>query len=178
MNIEIKKSKKPIKYEDAISFMEKRLLEVHKKKSGELVGDILIKSSSLKPIKCPAKLVPSSIDEFPLLFITASVTNGVSEFNGISELRHKESDRIKEVENGLKKIGIKTKSNKSTLKIFGNSRIKIKKLLTINPQNDHRIAMALSVMASVAKGSIKINNSDVVAKSYSNFYKDLEILSA
>ena len=53
----------------------------------------------------------------------------------------------------------------------------IKGALT-NSHNDHRIAMALSIMATVSKGPIEIINSDVVAKSYTNFYKDLEVLAA
>ncbi len=78
-----------------------------KKKSEELVGDILVKSSILKAINCPKELVPSAIDEFPLLFIISSLTKGVTKFSGIGELRHKESDRIKTMEKGLNEIGIK-----------------------------------------------------------------------
>ena len=78
-----------------------------KRKSGELIGDILVKSSNLKPINCSKKFVPSSIDEFPLLFVIASLLKGISKFSGIRELRHKESDRIKNMEIGLNKIGIR-----------------------------------------------------------------------
>ena len=98
-----------------------------KKKSGELIGDIIIKSSSLKPINCSEDFVSFAIDEFPLLFIAAATIKGTSKFNGISELRHKESDRIKSVETNLNKIGIKTKSTNSSLTIFGNPKIKNKK---------------------------------------------------
>jgi len=69
-----------------------------KKKSGEHVGNIFVKSGSLKPINCPKELVSSAIDEFPLLFIIASVIKGVCKFSGIYELRHKESDKIKKIE--------------------------------------------------------------------------------
>ena len=55
---------------------------------------------------------------------------------------------------------------------------KVIKGAIINSHNDHRIAMALSIMGSVSKGPINITDSEVVAKSYSNFYKDLEILDA
>ena len=96
-----------------------------KKKAGELIGNLIIKSSSLKSIKCPKTLVPSAIDEFPLLFITASLVKGVSKFDGIGELRHKESDRIKSIELGLNQIGIKTKSTMNSLTIFGNPNIKL-----------------------------------------------------
>ena len=100
-----------------------------KKKYGEFVGDIIVKSSSLKSIKCPKNLIPFAIDEFPLLFIAASITKGVSRFYGIKELRYKESDRIKNIETGLNKIGIKTKSTADSLAIFGNPNIKFKKTL-------------------------------------------------
>ena len=56
-----------------------------KKKSGESVGNIFVKSSTLKPVNCPKKLVPSSIDEFPLLLITASIIKGVTKFSGYSK---------------------------------------------------------------------------------------------
>ena len=53
-----------------------------KKKSGEIVGDISVKSSRLKPINCPKKLVPFAIDEFPLLFVIAALLRGKSKFSG------------------------------------------------------------------------------------------------
>ena len=73
------------------------------------------------------------------------------------------------------KIGVKVVLKGNHIYIHGSKEIKG---ANTKSHNDHRIAMALSIMASVSKGSIKINKSDVVAKSYSNFYKDLEILSA
>ena len=54
-----------------------------KKKSGEPVGNIIVKSSSLKSINCPKKLVPAAIDEFPLLFSIAAIIKGTSKFSGI-----------------------------------------------------------------------------------------------
>ena len=67
-----------------------------KKKYGDFVGDLVCKcSSTLKPVNCPKKLVRFAIDEFPLLFILSSLIKGKSKWNGIEELRTKESDRIK-----------------------------------------------------------------------------------
>jgi len=140
-----------------------------KKKSNEPVGDIFVKSSNLKSIKCPKNLVPSAIDEFPLLFIVASIIKGVSKFNGIKELRHKESDRIKDVESVLNKIGIKTRSTLDSLEIFGNPNIEIKKKLQIYPKEDHRIAMAFFCLGQLLKGRIKINNFQTVNTSFSKF---------
>jgi|TARA_B110000438_G_scaffold296956_1_gene342491 3-phosphoshikimate 1-carboxyvinyltransferase len=149
-----------------------------KKKSGESVGDIYIKSSILKPIKCPKKLVPSAIDEFPLLFIVASLINGKSKFEGIAELRNKESDRIKSIEIGLNKIGIKTKSTVDTLTIFGNSNINIKKTLKIFPREDHRIAMAFFCLGQLLDGKILINNFETVNTSFSKFLSIMKKIGA
>ena len=69
-----------------------------RKVSGESVGNIIIKSSNLRPINCPKVLVPFLIDEFSTLFVISALTKGLSKFTGINELRHKESDRIKNME--------------------------------------------------------------------------------
>ena len=98
-----------------------------RKVSEEPIGDIIIKSSILKPVNCPKELVPFLIDEFCILFVIAALTKGLSKFNGINELRHKESDRIKNMEKGFNKIGIKTKSHKDSMEIYGNPKIENQK---------------------------------------------------
>ena len=138
-------------------------------KSREPIGDIVIKYSNLKNIKCHKKIVPLAIDEFPILFVIASVVKGVSKFYGINELRYKESDRIKAMETGLNKIGIKTKSTKDSLIIFGNPDIKIKKTLKIFSKKDHRIAMAFFCLAQLVKGNVEISNFETVNTSFSKF---------
>ena len=140
-----------------------------KKKSGEFVGNILVKNSYLKPISCPKELVPSTIDEFPLLFVVASLLKGVTKFSGISELRHKESDRIKNMETGLNEIGIKTRSTKNSIKIYGNPNIKINKTLRIFSKKDHRIAMSFFCLGQLLSGDVEINNFETVNTSFSKF---------
>ena len=140
-----------------------------KKKFGEPVGDIIVKSSNLKSINFPKHIITSTIDEFPILFIIASQIKGVSTFLNIGELRKKESDRIKNIEFGLKKFGIKTVSTKNSLKIFGNPNIKIKKTLEIFPENDHRIAMSFFCLSQILGGRVKINNFETVDTSFPNF---------
>ena len=149
-----------------------------KKISGENIGNIIIRSSSLKPINCSKHLVPSAIDEFPLLFITASILKGVSKFVGIEELRHKESDRIKNIEIGLNRIGIKTKSTKDSLTIFGNPNIQIEKFLKISPKEDHRIGMAFFCLSQLLKGKVKINNFQTVNTSFPKFLLTMKKIGA
>jgi len=149
-----------------------------KKKSGELVGDIFIKSSSLKTINCPEELVPSTIDEFPFLFVVAATIKGVTKFSGINELRHKESDRIKSMETGLNQIGIKTKSTIGTLKIYGNPNIQISKTLRIFSKNDHRIAMSFFCLGQLLNGNIEIKNFETVNTSFSKFLVTMKKIGA
>jgi len=149
-----------------------------KKKFGEPVGDIYIENSALKPINCSRKFVPSLIDEFPLLFVVSSLIKGVSKFNGIGELRHKESDRIKSMENGLNQIGIKTKSTKNSLKIYGNPNIEKNKILKIFPNNDHRIAMSFFCLGQLYDGKTIVNNFETVNTSFSQFLKIMKKIGA
>ena len=114
----------------------------------------------------------------PLLFITSSILNGVSKFSGIGELRHKESDRIRSIEIGLKQIGIKTKSTKDSLKIIGNPKIKVKKNLTIFPKNDHRVAMSFFCLGQLIGGNIKINNFETVNTSFNKFLSIMKKIGA
>ena len=114
-------------------------------------------------------------DLFPALASLASCCDGISIITGTSRLINKESNRARSIKLEFSKIGVKVVLKGNHMYIHGSKEIKG---ANTKSHNDHRIAMALSIMASVSKGSIKINNSDVVAKSYSNFYKDLEILSA
>ena len=149
-----------------------------KKKSGEPVGNIFVKSSFLKPINCPKELVPSLIDELPFLFVIASVIKGVTKFSGINELRHKESDRIKSMEIGLNQIGIKTKSTINSLKIYGNPNIQMNKTLRIFSKKDHRIAMSFFCLGKLLNGNVEINNFETVNTSFSKFLFTMKKIGA
>ena len=87
--------------------------------SGEPVGSIIVKSSTLRAINCSKRLVPSLIDEFPILFVISALTEGVSKFEDISELTTKESNRILEMKKILTQIGINCHSTKSSMFIQG-----------------------------------------------------------
>lgn len=150
----------------------------YKKKSGEIIGDILVKSSNLKPIICSKKLVPSAIDEFPLLFVVASIIKGVSKFSGINELRHKESDRIKSMEIGLNQCGIKTNSTLNSLKIFGNPNITTSKKIKIYSKKDHRIAMSFFCLGQLVSEKIEIKNFETVNTSFSKFLSTMTKIGA
>ena len=85
-----------------------------KKKNSEIFGDIIIKSSKLKPFSVSEKFYSRTTDEYLILFVLAGLVEGVSTFKGISDLANKESSRAFEMAKILKQVGIK-----SSLKKFG-----------------------------------------------------------
>ncbi len=123
-------------------------------------------------------MVPFAIDEFPLLFVLSIFLNGNSKWTGLAELRTKETDRLKVMENGLNKIGIKTKSTRDSLKIFGNPNIQINKTVHIFSQNDHRIAKAFFCLKQLIDGKIIIHNFETVKTSFPKFLTTMKKIGA
>ena len=140
---------------------------------GEIVGDIEAKSSNLKATTVPEKMAPRLIDEYPILFIAACFAKGTSNFKGIEELRVKESDRIKSMEDGLKPLGVKVSSTKSSVKITGTNTFKLKKKIKIDAKGDHRIAMSFYVLSQVLNKSFKIKDFNYVKTSFPSLLKQL-----
>ena len=143
---------------------------------GELIADISVKSTKkLKPINCPAKLNSGAIDEFLIIFLVAAKANGVSYFKDIGELNQKESPRLKWGAKILSKMGIKTITTDSSIKIFGNPNLNINKKIVINDYlKDHRVFMASVIAASVFGGTWNIHDKDSIKTSFPTF---LDILN-
>ena len=116
--------------------------------NNEKIGDILVKSSKLKPIKASKKYYLNSTDEYPILFVISALIKGKSSFEGISDLRNKESDRIGEMQKILKQISVITKFKNDKIIIRGNNLAKTKKNKIIVPGlGDHRICMSSAILA-------------------------------
>ena len=133
--------------------------------SNEELGDLIIKSSELKPIKIGGEIISKLIDELPILFIACAVSSGVSKISGIEELRYKESDRIKSMEEGLTSVGINVTSTIDSIEISGGEILGGK----INSYGDHRIAMAFAIAALVSKKSITIIDTKNISTSFPSF---------
>jgi 3-phosphoshikimate 1-carboxyvinyltransferase len=156
----------------------KAKIKIKNKKTvcGEIVGDIEAKSSNLKATTVPEKMAPRLIDEYPILFIAACFAKGTSNFKGIEELRVKESDRIKSMEDGLKPLGVKVSSTKSSVKITGTNSFKLNKKIKIDAKGDHRIAMSFYVLSQVLNKSFKIKDFNYVKTSFPSFTKTINQL--
>ena len=138
---------------------------------GELVADISITTAKkLKPINCPPKLNSGAIDEFLIIFLVAAKASGVSYFKDIGELNQKESPRLKWGAKILNKMGIKTITTDSSIKIFGNPNLKINKKIVIKDYlKDHRVFMTSVIAASVFGGTWDIHDKDSIKTSFPTF---------
>ena len=143
---------------------------------GEYVADIFVKSSkNIKPINCPIKLNSSSIDEFLLIFLVAAKAKGVSFFKNLGELDQKESPRLKWGSKILNLMGIKNEIIGSSIKIFGNPEINIKKRIVIkNYLKDHRIFMSSAIAGLTFGGEWHIHDKNSINTSFPNFIKILK----
>ena len=115
---------------------------------GEPVATIVARASQLQGIDVPTELVPSAIDEFPIICIAAACANGVTRITEAAELRVKESDRIAQVAKGLRLMGGEIKEFEDGMVITGGRTLKGAKL---ESYGDHRIAMAFAIAGLLAK---------------------------
>jgi 3-phosphoshikimate 1-carboxyvinyltransferase len=144
-------------------------------KFGESVGDIEVKSSILRGISLSAEIIPSIIDEIPILMVAAAFADGKSYFPNLDELKIKESDRLAAMEINLKKVGVSLTRTSNSLTILGlDEDFYSNKVATVDSFKDHRIAMSFAVMAMASKKKIHIKDFDCARVSYPNFLSDIE----
>jgi 3-phosphoshikimate 1-carboxyvinyltransferase len=150
-----------------------------KKNNNELQGDVLVKSSNLKPIHASKSYYTNMTDEYPILFVIAALTKGVSYFKGIGDLANKESNRIKEMQKILNQIGVRSKFNGDELKIFGKGIFDArKKTIKVPNKGDHRLCMSTFVLALITGAKAKIRNFETVFTSSPSFLKIMKSLGA
>jgi len=154
-----------------------KILKV-RENSSEQVADIQIKYKQLKGITIPATRVPSMIDEYPILSIAASVAQGTSVFEGVGELRVKESDRLTAMAEGLKSCGVMTKTTTNSLTIVGTGGDPLDGGATIASRLDHRIAMSYLILGLVSKNPITIDDGDPIETSFPGFINLMNQLGA
>ncbi len=160
---------------DALTMMGARLrIENQRMESGEPVADLCIESSSLQGIEIQGELIPRLIDEIPVVAVAASVAKGTTVIRGASELRVKESDRIRTTASELSKMGALVEELPDGMVIRGGRRLAGAEC---HSHGDHRLAMTLGVAAVVAEGETVIDQAEAVDISYPGFWRDLERLS-
>ena len=124
---------------DVLKKMDASINISNKKKiNGELIGDIEVKSSNLISTKVSKKISPRLIDEYPILFVAASFSRGVSEFKGLGELKVKESNRLVSMAESLQAAGVQLSLGADSIKIFGKKQHQGGNIVVT--KSDHRIA--------------------------------------
>ena len=136
---------------------------------GEPVADIVVRHSQLSGIETPLELVPSMVDEFPVLFVAAAVAEGRTVARGLEELRVKESDRISVMAEGLRAIGARVEELEDGLVIDGTGGARLAGGATIAARLDHRIAMSFAVAGLVSRDPVVIDDMGPVATSFPAF---------
>jgi 3-phosphoshikimate 1-carboxyvinyltransferase len=137
----------------------------------EPVGTIVASTSPLAGTQVDPALVPSLIDEVPALAAAAAFASGELVITGAAELRHKESDRIAALAQGLSAMGGRVRELPDGLVVTGGAPLRG---ATVDSHDDHRIAMALAVAALGAAGPTEIARGECAAVSFPEFYALLD----
>ena len=150
----------------------------HRIVGGEPVADLIVMASALMGIEVPPEIVPSMVDEFPILFVAAALAQGRSVMRGLEELRVKESDRISVMAEGLRAIGARVEEVEDGLIIDGTGGALLPGGATIATHLDHRIAMSFAVAGLVSTNGVTIDDMRPVATSFPTFEAMLGALGA
>ena len=139
----------------------------------EPVGDITVSHRPLKAITVTPEQVPGMIDEFPVLMVACTQAQGQSRLEGLSELRVKETDRIRSMVEGLSAMGARIRAEGDLVLIEGPAPLKGAR---VDSFTDHRTAMSLAVAGLAARGETSIQGSEWINISFPEFARTLEAL--
>ncbi len=141
---------------------------------GEPTADLLIKHSALHGTVIEGDIIPTLIDELPVINVMAACAEGTTIVRNAEELRAKESNRIDIMVDYLKAMGCDITGTKDGMIINGGRPLHG---IEIDPHMDHRIAMSFAIAGLVADGSTAIAEDDIVSVSYPGFYDELRRLT-
>lgn len=137
---------------------------------GEPVADILVKHSELNGTVIEGDLIPTLIDELPVIAVMAACANGETIIRNAEELKVKESNRLEIIVHHLSEMGCDITGTEDGMIIRGGKSLHG---AVLDSHLDHRIAMSFAVAGLVADGETEITNADCVNISYPGFYRDL-----
>ena len=147
--------------------------------NGELIADIVAETSKLNGITIPKSRAASMIDEYPILAIAAVKAEGDTIMEGVEELRYKETDRIKSICEGLKKVGVQTIDTHNSMIVKGiGPQGQINQNVEINSNLDHRIAMSFLCLGLISEKPIKVDNTDTIKSSFPFFLDKMKKIGA
>lgn len=137
-------------------------------------GTITVETSSLRGIEIGGEIIPSLIDELPVIALLATQAEGRTIIKDAEELKVKETNRIDAIVSQLKVLGADIESTEDGMIINGKTELYGG---TVDSMGDHRIGMTLAVAALLSKEEVTLKNADAVNISFPAFYSDLASLS-
>ena len=144
-----------------------------KEDKGEPVADILVRASSLHAAEIGGSIIPTLIDELPMIAALACFAQGTTVIRDAAELKVKESNRIAVMVENLSAMGADITETEDGMIIHGGRPLHG---AVIESHLDHRIAMTFAVTGLCAEGVTQINGAECVNISYPQFYQDLKNL--
>jgi 3-phosphoshikimate 1-carboxyvinyltransferase len=139
-------------------------------RGGELVADLVARSSALHAATIEGEVIPRAIDELPVLALAAAFAAGDTIIRDAAELRVKESDRIHATCSQLSRLGASLDETPDGMIIHGGTGLHGASTAS---HGDHRLAMTLAVAGLLASGETGIDGAESVDVSYPGFWADL-----
>ena len=133
---------------------------------GEVVGDLMVRASSLKGVEVPPERAPAMIDEYPILAVAAAFAEGPTVMRGLEELRVKESDRLAAIVAGLRAAGVTVQELEDGMIVEGGE---VKGGGRVMTHMDHRIAMSFLVMGLASRDAMEVDDTAMIATSFPEF---------
>ncbi|WP_249871862.1 3-phosphoshikimate 1-carboxyvinyltransferase [Oceanobacillus saliphilus] len=149
------------------------VIENERSVSGEKIGDIHISYSSLKGITIEGNIIPTLIDEIPIIALLATQAEGTTIIKDAEELRVKETDRITAVADVLNTLGADITPTKDGMIVKGKTQLHGGNIASYD---DHRIAMMGAIASLITTNEVVIDDISCISISYPDFFRDLESL--
>jgi 3-phosphoshikimate 1-carboxyvinyltransferase len=152
---------------DVLKKMGANIKVTNKKNGFEPTADITAAYSKTRGVTIDADQIPSVIDELPIIFVLAALSNGRTVIKGAQELRVKETDRIDSMSRNLNRMGSSFAIEGDSIIIEGVERLSGSSLESFK---DHRTCMAMTIAALCAEGESVIEGTESVSKSFPDFF--------
>ena len=143
--------------------------------AGEPVGELRVRSATLRGATLGGALIPRMIDEIPLFMVAATQAEGETRLRDAAELRFKESDRLAVMAVALRQMGAYMVERSDGFALSGPQPLRAARLYS---HDDHRIAMSLAIAGLIAAGDTRIDGADCARDSFPGFAATMAGLGA
>ena len=143
--------------------------------NGETVGDVRVRFGPLFGAEFTSEEIPSMVDEIPILAVVAAAARGETRIEGLDELRHKESDRLALMVEGLTACGVDARADGDALVIQGGAA---RGGAAVRTDGDHRIAMAHLVLGLAAANPVTVAEAEMIGTSFPTFREAMRGIGA